>query len=415
MSLPAHKKLSSDKQEFYWEAEGIYIFVSRIREHSDGRITAELLIKGNLNGVVKHIHQAQLNLISSRTKKELIKSLEAQWGSADWLKIIEQMSVIAIAEYRKGTPAILVERNTQNNEIEYLLEPFLVKGKPTVLYGEGGTFKSYLALTLALICKYEIKGNPLGMNPQKAVPLYLDYESDDSDIAHRLENIGNGWNTEERLSVLYRQCSLPLIDDVGNIQEIIVENNVDFVFLDSIGASTAKGNLLEAATAINFFSALRQLNVTSLLITHTAKNLGDKKTTPFGSVYFTNMARSIFELKKQQDAGDNAFDLLLLHKKNNLGKLLLPKSLKISFDKGVKISKQDIMDVSGYEDFEKHIDVYQRIKNFLLINGSKTIKEIAEEFDLSPGNVRAVLSKHKDKHFVKIGDKWGMRFDDEVY
>jgi hypothetical protein len=87
--------------------------------------------------------------------------------------------------------------------------------------------------------------------------------------------------------------------------------------------------LERAETAIRFFNALRSLRVASLILAHVAKNSEEK--TIYGSVFFSNFARSAWEMKKAQEAGEHIIRVGLYHRKTNLGPLQQPLGFKLHF------------------------------------------------------------------------------------
>ena len=77
MAKPIFNQIGA-RQEFYWEQEKIYALVNRIREHHDGRITAEVAFKVDKPNILPHILHTQVNLLSTRSKNELVKELEVE-------------------------------------------------------------------------------------------------------------------------------------------------------------------------------------------------------------------------------------------------------------------------------------------------------------------------------------------------
>ena len=57
---------------------------------------------------------------------------------------------MTLDHYRAGEPILIVGNGDTPISTNYLLYPFLIEKQPTLIYGEGGTGKSYLALFIAL-------------------------------------------------------------------------------------------------------------------------------------------------------------------------------------------------------------------------------------------------------------------------
>ena len=80
------------------------------------------------------------------------------------------------------------------------------------------------------------------------------------------------------------------------------------------------------------FYGLRQLEVTSLIVAHVSKNTAaGPVTTPYGSVFWSNLSRNVWQAQKEQGMGDDSIAVTLWHRKTNVGPLLRPVSLKITF------------------------------------------------------------------------------------
>ena len=68
-----------------------------------------------------------------------------------------------------------MEHKIDTTATTWRLRPFLEEGEPTLLFGPGGSGKSYLAMTMAYLVA---SGNQhLGLEPAKGGVLYCDYEA----------------------------------------------------------------------------------------------------------------------------------------------------------------------------------------------------------------------------------------------
>ncbi len=410
MSKPVVRHVGT-RQEFYWEREHIYALVNRLHEHSDGRITAEVAFKTDRSDIPTHILHTQLNLLSTRAKKDCVRELEDRYPlpEGQWTSMVEQLCLTALDNYRRGKPAKEVWPAAEDEEIpcaELLIRPLLYKDKPTIVFGEGSTGKSYLALTLGITAQLPYLDNPLSLLPQQANVLYLDYESDETEFRRRLTLLQRGFAIPP-VPVLYRECELPLVDDIDHLEQIVAESRIGFVIVDSLGVASGNASLNDAATATAFYAALRKLKVTSLLITHTSKE-SERKPTPFGSVYFTNLARSVFEVKRQQEQGANEIAIALIHTKNNQGPLLAHQGFRIIFESGRTVVKR--IDIETVPEFLEKLSLKARIAHLLKEEGKLATKDMAELLQENQDIVRATLHKHK-KLFVKIGKEWGLLSD----
>ena len=386
-----------------WQ-EGIAAQVTRLREHRDGRVTAELTVTTSLPGYQPYLAQSLFNLSSIRSRTEMAKTLTGRCSVIGWEEALEQLCFIILQMLRRGEPIKEIWTSDDIRPLQYLLYPLIPLNMPTTIYGEGGTGKSYLALLFATCVQLPWYDNPLCLKPREAPTnvIYLDYESDEDEIAWRLKCLKKGMGLPE-LQLQYRHCSIPFADDLETIQQAIVETKTKAIIVDSLGVACG-GDLNSAETANRFNNALRQVNVTSLLLTHTAKDITVKRKTIFGSVYFYNNARSVWEVRKSQEPGGNEIHLGLYNTKFNPGKLHPPIGFKVEFGEDYSIfSPEDIREVP---ELARSLPLRTQIIG-LLNQGKMPVKDIADELDASESSIRTILNRDK-KNFVKAGKEWAL-------
>jgi len=407
MAKPVVKQLGT-RHEFYWQKEHVYAVVSRLHEHNDGRVTAEIILKTDKADAKTHILQTQLNLLSARSKKDLVRELHDRYPLPEeqWTEMVEQLCTITLDNHRTGKPAREVWPVPQDEPIpepEMLIKPMIYQNKPTLVFGEGSAGKSYLALTMAILVQLPFEDNHLWLHPKRTHALYLDYESDEADFQRRLTLLQRGLGLPE-FPILYRECELPLLDDIDHLEQIVAEEEIGFVVIDSLGVAAGGTDLNNAATATAFYSALRRLKVTSFIITHTSKD-ETKKASAFGSVYFTNLARSVFAVQKHQEQGANEIAIDLVHVKNNQGPLLPHQAFKIEFyPEKTTITR---IEPENVPEFLEKMSLKTKIAHLLKEEGKMKPKDIAETLDVSETTVRATLYRYKNV-FIKMDKEWGV-------
>jgi len=248
--------------------------------------------------------------------------------------------------------------------------------------------------------------NPLGLiAPDHCVKtLYLDYETDANEIIWRAKSLQIGMGLPP-FSINYRRCNAPLANDIESIQNIINDTKAEAVIIDSLGYASG-GELKESSPAISFFSALRQLKPTSLILAHTSKDKEAKVRSVFGSAYFSFAARSIWEARKSQEVGESELSIALFHRKANLSKLHHPLGYKLSFNEHkTSIATEDTRDVG---EFLKEYGTQTRIYE-LLKSEPMAVKDIAEALEISEVNTRMALSRLSKKgKIVKTEKGYGL-------
>lgn len=259
------------------------------------------------------IYAANFNFYSSTGTSQLIKAFEKAFLSRKEeiernIITFQQLVESFKEEFREifKTPQAIDVSEVKPQEIDFLLTPYVIKNTFNLFYGIGSTGKSTFICYLAnLIAQREHK------------VLYLDYENPTPYfIARTIKKI----NSDIR-NIYVRCCQVPLIDEVEQIYEEAEEKKIDVIVIDSLIKAIAK-DVNDASEVAKFFQYLGKIPVTWILITHVAKN--NPNQDPYGSVFFYNLARNIWFIKRIADH-ENII-LQLIHRKTNYTKLY-PSSL----------------------------------------------------------------------------------------
>ena len=387
---------------FGFEAEGISIKVSRLRLHtSDSRVTGELQF---LSAAGKPIFpQTSLNFTAERSRTALAKSLTELDSSLPWGDIMNSVSIRVITMARAGEPVRELDTALDVPPPEWLLEPLLYKGLPTIIFGEKAVCKSTLSLCIYTCLALPWTDNPLGWvaPTRKVKTLLCDYEVD-YDVAHyNIKQLQIGMELPS-FSLYYRRCSIPLADDVEQLQAHIEKLGAEAIIVDSLGPAVG-GDLKDPGTALRFTSAIRQLKCSALIIGQTSKDTKSKTKSVFGSTFFEYYARNIVEIRKAQEEGEDSLDIALYNTYHNLGKRFRPMGYHLNFNgTGTHIESQPIT----APELIDRIGTQARILKLLQTESPLNIAKIAEGLDLKEGNIRVVLGTLRNRGLViRLGDK----------
>ena len=353
------------------------------------------------------LDQNKLNLLSASAKYSQVKKLERLRPDVPWDDALTWVTNLTLGIAREGEPVQEIWASKEDTlTATYLLQPILYLNHPGVIFGDYGSLKSYLALVVAYVVQLPLHDNKLGLiTAKESTPcLYLDYEDDPSSFKKRWSAIEKGFGIEAAMPILYRRMTSTLTDSTEILQQIIAEKNIRLLIIDSLGPA-ARGNLNDPEPAIRYHEALRRLGITSLTLAHNSKDPLTRKRTIFGSVFFTNLARSVWECKAEQEAGEDEAVISLKQQKANLSKLHPTLGYKFTFtDNSITIAKSDLRDIG----LSTELSLSMRIKN-LLRAGAMTVKEIAEALDAKEASVRTILHRMAGKSVIQIGDKWALR------
>jgi hypothetical protein len=272
---------------------------------------------------------AEVWLLSERSRADYAGSLArlipapAGAKALDFGAILEEMAQRVIEQENAPVEVTRLTKAIARQTVPFLIEDILPAKKPTILYGAGGVGKSILAATMAVCVQTGTKF--LGKQVQQAEVLYLDWETDEEDIASRVEVVAAGLGLGSAPNLRYSSLVRPIEDRVSALARYVAEEHIGFVIIDSVGMamSAARDGGDVSETAIRFFRALRALDAAVLAIDHVS---GDDMrrgragaSKPYGSVYKWNSARNAYELRERREPDAKGAHLTLKHRKSNIG------------------------------------------------------------------------------------------------
>jgi hypothetical protein len=401
-----------------WPERGFGFAIDRIRDSYDG-LKAELTVDGiapEAKGLI--FGPVNLGLQSSESQQRMSVTLATRVNGMkpdQWLGMLAQACAMVSQAWRTPSPTIDLSTFEDSGEISYLLHGLIPKGETTLLYGDGESAKSLIALLIAASCELGLNV-PWGPKLDVGRVLYCDWETNPAMVAKRLRRIALGLNVTTP-SLSYRQCQRSMTDELPSIREDIARKKITLVVIDSIGFAT-KGSLTEDETAREAMNALRQMEpATRLVVAHVnASTAADPKKAarPFGSTFFWNGMRSGIEVRKAPDQqSPDELDVGLYHRKANDGTHHKPIALRVAFDGLAGPIAIDTTDMQDSPDLAVGMPLNQRIR-LALKTGSKTTKDLAEQFDEKEDTVRTTLNRMKDAVRLEAGggqgklSRWGL-------
>lgn len=271
------------------------------------------------------------------------------------------------------------------------VEGLLPEGFPSILYGDGGQGKSYLALALATAV---VSRQPfLGLEVMAGPVLYLDWELDSDEFARRAYQIARGLGLERPpVGLLYARATLSLAELRGEIAAHVLRRSVGLVVADSLGPA-CHGDTQAERLIIPVMEDLRSLSVTSLAVDHQAKMQQGQDyaaKTPFGSAYKYNLARAVWQVEKGERREADTLELLLRHRKSNFGPLLQDIGVRVTFEAGlVRVRRVDPAEVPS---LAEKLPARERVWAELRDMEEATAEELAEATGLVIGSVKNALT-----------------------
>ena len=392
--------------------EGIRLHIDRLTE-SRGELTGELTVQRAPDG---HLMRARFNLVSQRVRSDTAKFLATRSSGVDWTSLLETFSLRVLDLERRGEPATLIGNRPPRGAPDWLLRPLLLRGVATLIYGEGGTGKSTFTAALAVSVA---TGVPLleGWEVTSPCPvLVLDWEADGDDWNDIVAAICAGMNVPQP-AIYHLPCGQSLPAQLHRIAREVGDKGAGLVIVDSVGLATpsAREGTDANESALRLFSALRVLGVTSLLIDHVAKSaVGNEGSAmgPYGSIYKTNSARAVYELRAAPEPDpDGSRHLALIHRKGNRTAKQPTQGIKVTRDDQHIYLEAEPVD--GSPRLASTLSLAERIRRTLLEERRPmTAKELATYLEAGAAVINTTLIRATSM-FVRVGtdgreNLWGV-------
>lgn len=392
---------------------GVELRFDRLRD-SRGETSCELTVLR----YGQHLLRQRFNLVSGPTRASTAKDLDGrprpkEWTRVDWREVLEMSCLAVLDLYRAGEPFSRVGHEPPSERsARRLIDPWLPLDKPTLLYAPWGAGKSTLGAALIVTMELGIEVVPGWPAPTEPVRcLILDWESDRTDWNERLARIAAGvgatWTADQ--AALYRACRAPLDEQVEQVAEAIARHGIAFVLIDSaekaIGASSSAESYGDRAGRL--YEAIDRLGVTTLVLDHVAGE--DMKRTDgrvirkaIGSTMKGAWARAVYELKRERepDTVEKRVELVLHTAKINDAAPQRPFEFAIVYDDdAIRFERANVT----APDLTEGLGQPERMRR-QLADGSLSTKVLAEQMNISEGQVRSILSKDAGRRFKRMPD-----------
>ena len=165
--------------------------VSRIRESSN-RLTSEIAILVDNRPIARS--NPVLTSVSGLDAfwRKLARRIPPDKYEIDWEAYVEQLAARVIDSHREGEPEIKIGDISIPDNVYWRIEPLLLADQANVIFGPGGSGKSFIALWLSVLMdsEYIDTAHEITVTPGRV--LYLDWETESVEIASRVRALQVG-------------------------------------------------------------------------------------------------------------------------------------------------------------------------------------------------------------------------------
>ena len=299
----------------------------------------------------------------------------------------------------------------QHKPREFRVEGLVPERFVTTLYGDGGTAKSLIALSIGMACA---RGDEawLGLRLKPCPVLYVDWELDEEEQGRRARQLARALGDDELPNDLYylsglghpSQAVLPIALDACK------KHDVGLVVIDSAGLAIEGDSTLNQ-DVIRFFGQLDRLRaegITILLIDHQAKTgIGEsyQQKTAFGSVYKGLLSRSRLQVEATE-RGPGSLRVVVRQNKANFSGHSDPFKITLAFDEEKITLKRETLAAEELTQ-ERVLNVSDRV--LLALSDSPAFTEdLVEPTGAVVGTVGNALTGLKRRGLVEVtGERRG--------
>lgn len=406
-----------DSYRFLWKEDGIDVLIDRLHEEKDG-LKCELTISTSRPPSPGLLREGNFNLSAAPTRTAWVKELQLRAPESDWYGIFETICAKSRRRWRDGEPLIDLSKVVVSQELPYLAHPLVIEGAASVLFADGGSGKSLLALAIAISVATGQEIIP-GIVPLRCGPvIYWDWEWGEESHAERVQAICEGAGIEMPENMLYYQHEMASVMEAApRMRKRVAETGAVFVVVDSLGFARG-GDANSQELTVRMFSAFRTLGVPVLAIDHVTKSKEDKTPThSFGSAYTYNAARLMWRMDAAKEEGRNDFYCALVNTKTNR-KFQKPRGFKVLVttdeDERLLTVVFETTDINEIPGLNRALSLRDQIRLVIEKNQGRLLTPadiekclVAENVSTNEAVVRAILNRNKSM-FIRVGEGWGI-------
>ena len=267
----------------------------------------------------------------------------------------------------------------------FLIEPFIIRGGGSILFGPPGKGKSYVAMTIAMAVDAGLT-NMFKVTQGRV--LFINLERSAESLQRRLLNINMALGIEDSYPLLTLNARGKTLDDViESVDESIKEHDVKLVILDSISRA-GFGDLNDNRPVNKIIDTMNNTCETWLGLAHAPR--GDS-THIYGSVHFNPGAD--IDIQQVSEAHEQALGIgLNIVKANDVGKKPM-MVLGYEFD-DIGLTKIWFPKASEFPELmlSRSVSTAEEVYDYLSEIDNATAGEIASSLNKSRSMISSILN-----------------------
>jgi hypothetical protein len=403
LSAPVVDQSVANRRTIRWADEDLIGELSRISDTRSG-LDCRILFRTHTNAIYGPV---RLNLLSSSSRESLIRQLKTRTKEVNWSMALDQITNLVSTSLDDAGSGIDMRYYKPSGEKQgWAIRPFVQDKAASLVFGTGGEGKSTLVIAMLLS---KASGRAFLPNIDPGAPagvLFCDWEDNEENFWITCNALLAGMNMKFEdllMPVVYRHFAGSLGDYTDVISDEIARHNIEVLAIDSLVASSGSEHSPNDAEAARVWhQVVSSFGIASIGITHIAKNSANKDGTPFGSVYYFNLARAIWQVSRENES-EHSSVLAVAHRKGNNTGIMKTMGLRAEFesdefDRATKITYSEA-DLNTTEVLATKLSVTDRIL-YAIKDIAMEPKEIAEELDIPSNTVRQALLRAKERKLV---------------
>ncbi len=353
------------------------------------------LVSISLNGTVLEyddiapLKREERGRLANAAYKRLGAVTQKSWPSGHMTDALGLFCLTLWDRHLEARRAIMLSA-PELTPLRYVLEPYIVQGGGTILFGPRGAGKTYLGLIMARA----IDAGVLWHCQPDARVLFIQLERSEETFGRRLHLVNRALGLDPGApmsTIIARGETLSDIRDV--VARQVEEDGVGLVVLDSI-SRTGAGALTEDRTANTVMDTLNKVAPSWLAIAHTSHQgaADGREMHTFGSSMFENAADVIVALTSER-RGSTLGVALQLTKANDVPPQQ-PEFLALEFDAdGLSAIRRSAQGEFAELDTTVRRSKVDEIIEYLQHVDAATAGEVADACGLSRGRAAHILAE----------------------